>query len=49
MALGGLTGTIDNIPDYLAHGDPQKINRLLHLLLERIVVRTPEQVELVFK
>ena len=47
--LGGLAGTIDNIPDYLAHGDPQKINRLLHLLLERIVVRTPEQVELVFK
>jgi hypothetical protein len=36
--LRGLADSIDHIPNYLAGGDPQEINRLLHLLLSKIIV-----------
>jgi hypothetical protein len=40
--------TFEGLPEWIKSGDQQKVNRRLHLLLEKIIVNG-EQVEIVFK
>jgi site-specific DNA recombinase len=48
-ALNNLVSLINEIPNYLAEGDPQEINRLLHLLLEHVIIKSDLTVELAFR
>lgn len=47
--LHELAGEIDNIPAYLAEADPTQVNHMLHMLLEKVIVRGVDDIELVFK
>lgn len=48
-AMSDLATMIEQIPDYLANGPPQEINRLLHLMCSAIIVQPNSQVRLVFR
>lgn len=47
-ALAGLSTLLEGVPAYLAEGDPQEVNRMLHLLIERIVVFDEDRVKIDF-
>jgi hypothetical protein len=48
-ALGGISGALARLPDFLSRGEPIYVNHLLHALLAKIVISPSREITLQFR